>query len=462
MTAPDEPSVSARSLGPPDPLDLPPRSDVSPNPNDAVGSTGPNVPVAGDPSAQEQASGGFGAAHVMYDAANPPLEAAAWAGWPTQWQTPNTNSLGATVGGLWGADLDVIWMATDYNARTLADMPAYPRRDGALLPVPAWLNNPQPQLYRSWGDLMKQIVWSYFVAGEAFLVATSRFADGWPRTFCLVPPMMVNAELLGGVPAYWINGQPATEDLLHIKYLGWPDDARGHGPLEVAGARMTAARALAKYGTDLAVNGGIPWAVLSHKYRLTQAQADRLKMQWIMSSRTRNGAPVILDQDMQLNQLMVTPKDMALSEMQGFTEARLSVLMGVPPTLLGLPSGEDSMTYRNDESIFERHWRTTLKPAAHTIYAAISGWAMPAGTDCEVNAESYVRPGPVDRVTYYEKMSALKAITVNEIRRNENLPPLPGGDSIPKPAPVPPQLQPAGAGATTEGAKSDDPAAGLA
>ena len=420
---------SSRSIGPPpDPLGQPPRSDISPNDNTPpVGSVGPNVPPAGDPSAQDAASGGFGATHVMYDQAYPPgeLSAMPWAGWPVQWDTPNTTSLGSNVAALGGADLDAVFACVDLNARTFADMPAYVTRKGYLQPDPSWLVNPQPEVYAGgWREFAKQVWVAWQVVGEAFVVATSRFASGLPRTFVMVNPLLVNAELIGGQPRYFINGVDATEDVCHIKYLGWPDDAHGHGPLETAGARILATKALARYGADLAVNGGIPWAVLQSKYRITAGQADRIRSQWISAARNRRGAPAVLDQDLTLQQLMVTPKDMALSEQLAWNESRLAVLLGVPPYLVGLPSGSDSLTYANVSAIFDHHWRAGLKPGGNTIMGALSLWALPAGQVLNLNAQSYIRPAPTDRASYYKQLFDMGAITVDEIRRNEGLEPL--------------------------------------
>ena len=45
----------------------------------------------------------------------------------------------------------------------------------------------------------------------------------------------------------------------------------------------------------------------------------------------------------------------------------------------------------------EQHWQAGLKPKADPVVAAISGWALPRGTDLEVNRDEYVRPGPLER-----------------------------------------------------------------
>ena len=413
--------MSERALGPPDPLDVTPRVDVLPNANPPVGSVGPNVPSAGDASAQDLASGGFGAQHAIYPGLTPPPEAMAWAGWPSEWAVPWDGGYG--LGGL--VSTDIVWACVDKNAKAVASMPAI-ATDAVGTPLPqqpSWIVNPQPEVYSHWDEFCRQIWWSYQLTGEVFIGVTSRFLDsGYPRTFAMLAPWLVSVDLVDGVRRISIGGDDATDDVLHIRYASWPGDARGHGPLEAARERLLAVRVLMKYGADLAANGGIPWAVLKHKFKLGEGQAQALKAQWIAAARSRMGAPAVLDDDTELQQLQTTPKDMALSEMQQFAEARVAVLLGVPPFLVALPSGADSMTYTNVSTVYDSHWRETLRPDSKYLMGALSAWALPGRSQVKLIADEYIRPSPLDRAQYYKIMVDLGVMTVDEVRFAEGLP----------------------------------------
>ena len=413
--------MSERALGPPDPLDVSPRVDVQPNDNPPVGSVGPNVPTAGDPSAQDLASGGFGAQHAIYPGLTPPPEAMAWAGWPSEWAVPWDGAAG--LGGL--VSTDIVWACVDKNATAVASMPTS-ATDGAgvlLAQQPTWMVNPQSEVYTHWDEFMRQIWWSYQLTGEVFIAATSRFLDsGYPRTFCMLAPWLVTPEIVGGVRKVFIGGDDVTADVLHIRYASWPGDARGHGPLEAARERLLAVKVLMKYGADLAANGGIPWAVLKHKFKLGDGQAQAMKAQWIAAARSRMGAPAVLDNDTDLQQLQTTPKDMALSEMQQFAEARIAVLLGIPPFLVGLPSGADSLTYANVSTIYDSHWRQTLRPHSKYLMGALSAWALPGRTSVDLDADEYIQPAPLDRANAYKILVEIGAMTPDEVRAAERLP----------------------------------------
>lgn len=406
------------------PISQPERVNIAPNPNIAAGSVGPNVPVGGDPSAQFGDEGGFGALHVAYD---PRLESVPWAGWPVNW-----GSAIPTGVGLGSAASDVVFACIDLNARVIANMPPFVTKYGVRQRNPGWVINPQPELYASWNAFVEDLWWSYQCAGEAFIHADTRFADNRVQTFHVVDPSLVDPQIDSrtGLRTYSINGRDATEDILHIPYRQVDTLARGIGPLEYAGEHIAAARALTMYGAKLALNGGVPYAVLQHKYKLTSDQAAEMRNNWIIAGLRRNGAPAILDSDTTLKELQVSPKDMALRELQDHSESRLAVLLGVPPFLVGLPAGGDSLTYSSSVSLFDYHWRSMLDPKSALIIAALSNWALPLHTVLSINPTEYTRESAAVRGQFYQFMfnivdpqTGARAMTVDEIREAEQFAP---------------------------------------
>ena len=71
------------------------------------------------------------------------------------------------------------------------------------------MNNPDPDLYTSWDEFAKQLFWD-FQMGEAFVLATARYSNGYPARFHVVAPWLVNVEIGGdGLRRYTI-GKPST------------------------------------------------------------------------------------------------------------------------------------------------------------------------------------------------------------------------------------------------------------
>ena len=391
-----------------------------PNDNDPAtvppGTVGPPSANPGDPHGVMIVDSGPTTAWVP-----PTILPSAWSGWPADWWPPLWNggqpsSLGETA-----------WICIDLNASVLSTMPAYlvnavPTLDSS------WLRNPSPGIYTSWEEFAKQLFWDYQAVGEAFVLATSRYRTGWPARFHVVPPWTVNVEMDQGRRVYTIGDLDVSEDMLHVRYQSSVSDAHGHGPLEVGGARQVAAEVLARYATSLVSNGGIPSSVLEHPEELTQEQSDLLKAQWVSARISSIGEPAVLSGGVTWKPTQLDPEQMALVDLSKHTESRVAVMLGVPPFLVGLPSGGDSMTYANVSAIFDYHWRAGLKPKAAAVMAALSEWLLPRGTRVELNRDEYVQPGPLERAqadqiwaSILDPATGQPAKTVAEIRAQERL-----------------------------------------
>jgi HK97 family phage portal protein len=365
----------------------------------------------------------------MFPRWNPPIEAQAWQGWPVEWATPS-------FGGFMGLDaimsrLSIVWACLDLNASITSTMPIYTTNGTEVTESPRWVSNPEPELYASWPEFFKQLFIAYMM-GEAVLWAIARdesTADmreprGYPSRFAMLNPAFVNIELIDGRRRFSVGDVDITDDVLHIRYSSWPGDARGHGPLESAISNMIGAAALEQYTNDLARRGGIPWAVLTHPGNLRGDQARDLQTGFVQSRVA--GAPAVLSGGITLQQLTLSPRDLALIELRNFDEARLAVLLGVPPVLVGISIEAGNLVYQNVSGIYDYHWRSSLKVKTAAIGAALSGWLLPMGQGVEFNRDEYVQPPFGERVAAYATMHGIvdpatgqRAMTVDEIRARE-------------------------------------------
>jgi phage portal protein BeeE len=160
---------------------------------------------------------------------------------------------------------------------------------------------------------------------------------------------------------------------------------------------------------------------------LSETQATGLRDRFVQARMSALGAPAVLSGGVTLTPFSISPREMALLELRQFDEARIAILLGVPPLLMGLPSG-DSMTYKNAEGIYDFHWRAYLRPKAATIMEAISGWALRPGERVELNRDEYTRPALGERVTAYEGLFGIfdpatgeRAMSIDEIRAAERM-----------------------------------------
>ena len=390
-----------------------PARDNLPNANAPVGSVGPNVPA------------GYGDTHAMYSAAFPPMEAQAWQGWPVGWDTPRWNE--AELPKL----VSTLWTCVDLNTRQLASFPTYGMRGLNATKLPEWANNPEPSTYSDWTEAAKQVFNTLQLSGECLLWCVGRYKDGPGGTdgsvarWVVLNPSFVNIERANGDIEYKLGTRKLDpKDVCHIKYQSMPNNLRGIGPLEWCAQSVVGAAAMERYGAELAANGGVPWGIMKTARHLNGAEADELRNRWSYAARNRNGAPAILSGDLSLETFSISPRDMALLDMRVFDETRIASAFGVPPFLIGLPQ-PDGLVYNNAESLFEYHWRSTLRTMATTVAGAISQWALPRGTRMEFDRDPYVQANPKQRAETYALLFGIvdekgnRAITVDEIRMSE-------------------------------------------
>jgi HK97 family phage portal protein len=320
-------------------------------------------------------------------------------------------------------------------------MPTYVIRGQEMTASPGWTTNPEPTLYASWEEAMKQAVNSLLFRGELFIYCTGRYASpngvtpGQVSRWAVVNPDAVGVQVEDGTIVYRLNGsvlgtrypgQPLGHtEVLHIKYQSWPGYLHGMGPLEWTAANAIGAAAMEAYVANMAQRGGIPWAVLKSKRNLNGDQSKDLQSAWVSASASRSGAPAVLSGDLELEILQLSPRDMALLDLRVFDEQRISSAFGVPPFLVGLPQA-DGLVYSNAEALFDFHWRSMLRPLAQTFASALSAWALPLGQKLEFDPDRYTQPPLATRASTYSTLFNLldpatgeRAITIPEIRARE-------------------------------------------
>lgn len=389
---------------------------VTPNANDPAPAPG----TVGDPSWDPGDPNGVEFEATPVEPRSLPFpQPSPWSGWPAEWSTPNW-SQGAHVGKL----VDTAWDCIDLNASVLSTMPAYRTRNGRIIDPLPWMSNPDPLVYTSWQEFAKQLFWDFHL-GETFVYATSYYSEsGLPRTFRVIPPWLVQVEVRDGVREYRLGQRDITDDVLHIRYQSTtdPSQPRGVGPLDGAGARIVTIGVLQRYIQRLSETGGVPWYWITSEQRLTPAEATEMQRDFVRTRERHLGEPAVFGKGAKVEQAQaMSAKDMALLELAQWSESRIAVKLGVPPFLMGLPSGGDSMTYSNVSSLFDFHDRASLRTKAGAVMSALSQWLLPHGQTVELNRDEYSRPGLAERAEAYEKLIRSKVLRPEEARAMERL-----------------------------------------
>jgi hypothetical protein len=350
-----------------------------------------------------------------------------WAGWPSGWSTPDWD-----MSSRFNELVDVAWTCLDKNASALSTFPVYRTRNGRTISPSTWMVNPDPSIYSSWEEFAKQLFWD-FQLGEVFIMEMSSFSDGFPMRFRVMPAWAFHVEFVNGVRRYRIGdstGPDVTESILHIRYKSTTDSPRGVGPLEAAGGRMLTAGLLAKYTREVVATGGVALRTIDTEVSLEDNEAQDLISQYLATRMQNPSAPAVMDGGAKLvDHPAVNPKDLTMLEIAQFNESRIAVLLGIPPFLVGLSAGGDSMTYSNVTSLFDFHDRQTLRTLAAHVMGALSYWALPAGQKAELNRDEYSRPSFDQRADAWVKLKMAEIVDAETVQRAERL--LPGDETAP-------------------------------
>lgn len=306
-----------------------------------------------------------------------------------------------------------------------------------------WLLNEQPSAALSAAVMWEYLVWSLLLHGDAF-ARIQRQSVMSPKIAGFEPlhPQTVSVQKIDGRLIYTLHENGTTlsvdqDDMLHIPGLGF-DGLRGLSPLRYA-ARQSIGAALAadEYSANFFSNGARPDYVIKTGAKLTDDQAKIFRESWMARyAGTRNAhIPAILSgPDADVKQLTMSHEDAQLIATRNFQAADIARIYGVPPHMIGLTDKQTSWgTGIEQQGIgFIKY---TLQRHLVKIEQEINRKCFRiAGTFAEFNTAGLERGDYKARNEGY-RIAAGRAgepgwMTINEIRKLENLPPLDGGDTL--------------------------------
>jgi hypothetical protein len=310
---------------------------------------------------------------------------------PSWWAENGLSSTASWLPG--GAELaQRVWVANrcqQLNSQQISSMPLkFNGPDGA---EPAWVSNPDPHWYPNGiGDALFSIVDQVYGWGFSCQYVTDFYADGFPRTWTVLPSSALQIKLENGERQYKLG-----EQFLDPRRIVQIDRNPGTGVQGTSALRAFAQQAwglLAAGNQSMNVNqGGIPAAVLKSQRKLTAEQAENLQTQWMTATQRRNGAPPVLPPELDFEVLSINPSDLSLLETQEFNAKAIATAYGVPAVLINMAL-QGGLTYQNPAALGEMWWRFELRPTATRIANAFSAQMLPRGQWVSFEAEDTFLP----------------------------------------------------------------------
>lgn len=308
-------------------------------------------------------------------------------------------------------------------------------------PRPEYLNFQPPMGSRV--TYLSQLMLSMLTDGNAF-VATPRNTLGQPTNLIVIDPTKVEVHGRGQFATYTVDDIPGEEytpwDVMHIPGMMMPGQNRGVSPIRAARDVIDGASKAQDYGRATLGNMGVPPAVIemppgSGDPEAERARARRTAEMWAEThGGTSNAGKVgVLTNGAKLTSIAINAQDSQWLESKAFGVSEICRFYGVPPHLVADASNSTSWGsgLAEQNSAFGafslRPWVERIEDG-HSRLLSTDG--MP-DVYLKLNLDALLRPDTQERWQTHALTVAWHLRTPNECRKDEDLPPLPGGDAFP-------------------------------
>lgn len=144
------------------------------------------------------------------------------------------------------------------------------------------------------------------------------------------------------------------------------------------------------------------------------------------------GVPMLLDNGLKWQSLTINPDDAQMLESRAFSVEEICRFFGVPPFMVGHTEKSTSWGTGLEQQTLGFQ-KFTLRRRLKRIEQALEKQLLTpadraAGITIEFNLEGLLRADSKARSEFYQQMTQIGAMTINEVRSLENLPPVAGGD----------------------------------
>jgi HK97 family phage portal protein len=298
---------------------------------------------------------------------------------------------------------------------TIASLPRQVHRemDEAYIEAPSIIKNPDPRMASA-------VIYAYTIEDLLF-----RGQAYWQVTE--VDP------LNKPVSAQWISADRVFQKLDYTSkfVIGYEIDAilvpnagvgslipfvgLDEGILNRAGLTLRSALELEKASYRFAQEP-TPTMILKSTLPLPKERVTALLDAWKTARNTRGTA--FLNDSVDMTSVGFNSAELQLIEARQHLVAEVARLTGIPEWYLGVNSS--GMTYSNVTSERRALIDFSLKPILVVLEETLS-MLLPRGQHCRFDLDDFLRGNPTERAEIYSKLVPLGIMTVDEVRRDEDL-----------------------------------------
>jgi HK97 family phage portal protein len=328
--------------------------------------------------------------------------------------------------------LSAVYACVRLISDTISTLPydQYIRRDGqrfAYSPKDSWIDRPSTEMPRT--TFWKQIIISLLLDGNAFVLVTrsgNEIVDLTPLN-----PNQVRVERRDGRKVFIINNTQTvgTDQMLHLTEMLMPGELRGVSRIMQAKESLGLGLALEEYAAQFFGNGAYAGGVLEFPDKLSPEQRKEIRDTWnaVHQGPKRAHRVGMLWGGGKFNPLTVDPTASQLVDQRKFAVEEIARIFRVPPFMLGV-SENAAMAFASIEQqqlFFRQH---TIQPYVEMLEDHFQMLLENPATFIKFNMSSIVRADLSSRYSAYNVALLAGFMSVNDVRRLEDLGPVDDGD----------------------------------
>jgi HK97 family phage portal protein len=328
--------------------------------------------------------------------------------------------------------LSAVYACVRLISDTISTLPydQYVRRDGQRFPYrpkDSWVDRPSTEMPRT--TFWKQVIISLLLDGNAFVLVTrsgSEIVDLTPLN-----PKQVRVERREGRKVFVINNTQIVgpDQVLHLTEMLMPGELRGVSRIMQAKEALGLGLALEEYAAQFFGNGAYAGGVLEFPDKLSPEQRKEIRDTWnsVHQGPKRAHRVGMLWGGGKFNPLTVDPSASQLVDQRKFAVEEIARIFRVPPFMLGV-SENAAMAFASIEQqqlFFRQH---TIQPYVEMLEDHFQLLLENPATFIKFNMSSIVRADLSSRYSAYNVALLAGFMSVNDVRRLEDLGPVEDGD----------------------------------
>tara|TARA_R100000458_G_C8274935_1_gene249927 strand:- start:2409 stop:3605 length:1197 start_codon:yes stop_codon:yes gene_type:complete len=349
------------------------------------------------------------------------------------------NFTGKSVDSNSALGLSAVWGCTKVLSESIASLPLniYERMaDGDRLLADTHrlyflLHNQPSKLYTSY-TFIEYLVKSICLNGNGYAVI-NRDRNANIVSFTCINPTDVKILQEYGSLYYNIKGYDElipAEDIIHVKNLT-NDGILGMSPIQYAAESLGWGIALQTYGNTYFGNGGMPSGTLESDKVLTTEAVERLRQSWDKAYGGVDNANkvAVLEEGIQFKPVSISNESAQFLASRQWSISEIARWYRVPPHLI---QDLSKSSFNNIEMQSMEFIQYTLTPLLKRFEQEFNSKVFKVNERnrfyVEFNVNGLLRGDAKTRADLYTKAIQWGWMSINEVRRKENLNAIPDGD----------------------------------